>query len=114
MRLRVRLASCSSGSRSKSPMRATNARPCRARLLAYTVEPVAKRVLVRMLRDDDADAGALKAQLDVLAHAREVGEWDDAQDAAKQLVGWIVHEARPAPPPAEGERVDAEAVEQQA
>jgi DNA primase len=85
-----------------------------ARLLAYTVEPVAKRVLVRMLRDDDANAGALKAQLDVLAHAREVGEWDDAQDAAKQLVGWIVHEARPAPPPAEGERVDAEAVEQQA
>ena len=85
-----------------------------ARLLAYTVEPVAKRVLVRMLRADDANAGTVKAQLDVLAHAREVGEWDDAQDAAKQLVGWIVHEARPAPPSAEGERVDAEAVEQQA
>lgn len=82
------------------------------RLVAYTVEPVAKRLLVRMLRDDDDSAGAVKAQLDVLAHAREVGEWDDAQDAAKQLVGWIVHEARPAPASAEGERVDAEVVEQ--
>ncbi len=81
-----------------------------ARLVAYTVEPVAKRLLVRMLRDDADDAGAVKGQLDVLAHAREVGEWDDAQNAAKQLVGWIVHEARPAPAPAEGDRVDAEVV----
>jgi DNA primase len=83
-----------------------------ARLIAYTVEPVAKRLLVRMLRDDDEDAGAVKAQLDVLAHAREVGEWDDAQTAAKQLVGWIVHESRPAPASAEGDAVEPEVVEQ--
>ncbi len=83
-----------------------------ARLIAYTVEPVAKRLLARMLRDDDADASAVKAQVDVLAHAREIGEWDDARDAARQLVGWIVHEARPAPASAEGVLVDAEVVEQ--
>jgi DNA primase len=83
-----------------------------ARLVAYTVEPVAKRLLVRMLRDDDEHAGAVRVLLDNLAHAREIGEWDDAQSAAKQLVGWIVHEAQPAPASAEGVRVDAEVVEQ--
>ena len=67
-----------------------------------------------MLRDDDANAGAVKAQLDVLADASRSGSGTTPQDAAKQLVVWIVHEARPAPPSAEGERVDVEAVEQQA
>ncbi len=96
----------------EEPREDTEPETQRARLLAYTVEPVAKRLLVRMLRDDDEDAVAVKTQLDVLAHAREVGEWDDAQTAAKQLVGWIVHESRPAPASAEGDTVAHEVVEQ--
>jgi hypothetical protein len=30
----------------------------------------------------------------VLAHAREVGEWDDARNSATRLVGWVIDEAR--------------------
>ena len=67
-----------------------------ARLIAHTVEPVAKRMLARMLRDDDERATTVKAELDVLAHAREVGDWVRAQAVAEQLVGWIVHETQPA------------------
>jgi DNA primase len=84
-----------------------------ARLVSYTVEPVAKRMLVKLLRDDDDRAIAVKTQLDVLAHAREVGEWERAQAAAKQLVGWIVHEAQPAPEPSSSEWVEKR-VEQEA
>ena len=84
-----------------------------ARLVSYTVEPVAKRMLVKLLRDDDDRAIAVKTQLDVLAHAREVGEWERAQGAAKQLVGWIVHEAQPAPEPSSSEWVEKR-VEQEA
>ena len=80
-----------------------------ARLMVHTVEPVAKRMLARALRDDDGDrAGAVKAPLDVLAHAREIGDWVRAQEAAAELVGLIVHEAQPAP-----ERVELVPVEQQ-
>jgi DNA primase len=67
-----------------------------ARLISHTVEPVAKRMLAQMLRDDDARATTVKTELDVLAHAREVGDWVRAQAAAEQLVGWIVHETQPA------------------
>ena len=80
-----------------------------ARLITHTVEPVAKRLLARLLREGDDRAIAVKAELDILAHAREVGEWNDAQLAAKQLLGWIVHEAQPAPANAEGADVGAEA-----
>jgi DNA primase len=66
----------------------------RARLLVYTVEPVAKRMLARMLRDGDERASTVKIQLDAVAHGREVGDWQSAQDAATQLVGWVVTEAR--------------------
>jgi hypothetical protein len=33
-------------------------------------------------------------QLDIVAHGREVGDWSRAQEAAMQLVGWVVTEAR--------------------
>jgi DNA primase len=69
----------------------------RARLLVHTAEPVAKRLLARYLRDDDERASIVKAQLDVLAHAREVGDWSHAQAAAEQLVGWVIEDARTAP-----------------
>jgi DNA primase len=84
-----------------------------ARLIAHTVEPVAKRMLMRMLRDDDDRATTVKAELDVLAHAREVGDWTRAQSAAEQLVGWIVHEAQPASDAPTSEWVE-QRVEQQA
>jgi DNA primase len=85
----------------------------RARLVVNTVEPVAKRMLVRLLREDDQRATTVKATLDVLAHSREVGDWPRAQAAAEQLVGWIVHEARPAPEHSSSEWVENR-VEQQA
>jgi DNA primase len=84
-----------------------------ARLLVHTVEPVAKRMLMRLLRDDDERATTVKTELDVLAHAREVGDWARAQAAAEQLVGWIVHEAQPAPEVTASEWVERR-VEQQA
>ena len=66
----------------------------RARLIVNTVDPVAKRMLARMLRDGDERASAVKMQLDIVAHGREVGDWSRAQEAATQLVGWVVTEAR--------------------
>jgi DNA primase len=84
-----------------------------ARLIVHTVEPVAKRMLARLLRDDDTRSATVKAELDVLAHAREVGDWARAQAAAEQLVGWIVHEAQPAPEQPSSEWVEKR-VEQQA
>ena len=84
-----------------------------ARLIVHTVEPVAKRMLARLLRDDDTRSATVKAELDVLAHAREVGDWARAQAAAEQLVGWIVHAAQPAPEQPSSEWVEKR-VEQQA
>ena len=66
----------------------------RARLIVNTVDPVAKRMLARMLRDGDERASTVKMQLDIVAHGREVGDWSRAQEAAMQLVGWVVTEAR--------------------
>ncbi|MCJ7671323.1 MAG: DNA primase [Acidimicrobiia bacterium] len=66
----------------------------RGRLMVNTVEPVAKRMLARMLRDGDDRASTVKIQLDAVAHGREVGDWPRALDAATQLVGWVVAEAR--------------------
>lgn len=65
-----------------------------ARLVATASEPVAKRLLAQMLATDDDRQTALKRDLDELAHAREVGDWANAQAAAMRLVGWIVHEPK--------------------
>jgi DNA primase len=65
-----------------------------ARLVATASEPVAKRLLAQMLADDDDRQTALKHDLDELAHAREVGDWNDAREAGMRLVGWIVHESK--------------------
>jgi len=92
----------------------------RARLIVNTVDPVAKRMLARMLRDGDERASTVKMQLDVVAHGREVGDWSRAQEAATQLVGWVVTEARQSArdvdgepnvegPPGENARVEQEA-----
>jgi DNA primase len=91
----------------------------RARLIVNTVVPVAKRMLARMMRDGDERASTVNRELDIVAHAREVGEWERAQEAAKQLVGWVVAEARSRgadpgePTPAETQRGEVR-VEQEA
>ena len=69
-----------------------------ARLMVNTVWPVAQVMLARLLRDDDERASAVKRDLDVLAHEREMGDWDNARDAATRLIGWIVDEARASAP----------------
>lgn len=85
----------------------------RARLMVNTVEPVAKRMLARMLRDGDERASTVKLQLDAVAHDREVGDWPGAQESASQLVGWVVTEARRvAAAPAESAGSGAAPVEQ--
>ena len=66
----------------------------RARLMVNTVWPVAQQMLTRLLASDDEHAFEVKTTLDALAHAREVGEWDDAQSSAERLVGWVIEEAR--------------------
>jgi DNA primase len=74
----------------------------RGRLVVNTVEPVAKRMLARMLREGDDRASTVKMQLDTVAHCREVGDWPSAQEAAIQLVGWVVTEARRSAPNVQG------------
>jgi DNA primase len=65
-----------------------------ARLLVINVEPVAQRLYVSMMREGDERAGDVKRALDDLAHEREIGEWERAQEPANRLLGWVVHEAR--------------------
>lgn len=62
----------------------------RARLMINTVEPAAQRVLTAMLRDGDERGSEVKAHLSVMAHHREVGDWEAARRDAEQLVGWTV------------------------
>ncbi len=65
----------------------------RARLMVNMVVPAAERVLKSMLETDDERASEVKALLDLAVHNRETGEWDAAQQAARQLVGWLVDRA---------------------
>ncbi len=66
----------------------------RARLIVNMVSPAAERLLKSMVERDDPRASDVKTLLDVVAHNRETGEWDDAQQAARQLVGWLVDRAQ--------------------
>lgn len=86
----------------------------RARLIVNTVEPVAKQMLARMLRDGDERASTVKMQLDAVVHGREVGDWSRAQEAATQLVGWVITEARQSTQNAEGAPGENTRVEQEA
>jgi hypothetical protein len=45
----------------------------------------------------DEHATGMKHDLDDLAHAREVGEWQRAEDAARRLLQWIVPADRVSP-----------------
>ncbi|HUF83290.1 MAG TPA: DNA primase [Acidimicrobiia bacterium] len=66
----------------------------RARLMVNMVMPAAERLLESMLERDDQRASEMKSLLDLAAHNRETGEWDEAQQAARQLVAWLVDQAQ--------------------
>lgn len=68
-----------------------------ARLFVYMTEPAGERLLNSMLEQSDERASEVKVLLDRLAHGRGVGEWESAQEAAKQLVELLVDEARDVP-----------------
>jgi DNA primase len=59
-----------------------------ARLLVNAVEPVAHRVLAEQPDADTRDA--MRRDLDELAHEREMGEWQGAEETARRLLQWIV------------------------
>jgi len=73
----------------------------RARLMVNMVMPAAERLLKSMLERDDDRASEMKSLLDLAAHSRETGEWDAAQQSARQLVGWLVERAPQEPAPQE-------------
>jgi hypothetical protein len=63
----------------------------RARLLVNMATPAGDRLLASLLESgDDERASQVKSLLDRVAHERDAGEWEAAQQAAKQLVGWLV------------------------
>ncbi|MGH9032429.1 MAG: DNA primase [Acidimicrobiia bacterium] len=62
----------------------------RARLLVNMATPAGDRMLASLIEGGDERASEVKSLLDGVAHERDAGEWDSAQQAAKQLVGWIV------------------------
>ncbi len=62
----------------------------RARLLVNMATPAGDRMLASLIEGGDERASEVKSLLDRVAHERDAGEWDSAQQAAKQLVGWIV------------------------
>ena len=61
------------------------------------VTPAAERQLKSLVEASDERASEVKTLLDRVAHERDAGEWDAAQEAAMQLVGWLVDRARDAP-----------------
>jgi DNA primase len=69
----------------------------RTRLLVHAVEPVATRALADRLAAGDEHATGMKHDLDELAHAREIGEWERAEEAARRLLQWIVAADRVSP-----------------
>ena len=65
-----------------------------ARLLANSVEPVAKRVLASLVRADDPRANNLKMLLDALTDSRAAGDWEAVRQNGMQLLGWIAEGTR--------------------
>ena len=65
----------------------------RTRLMVNMVVAAGQRLLKSMVEDDDKRSSELKSLLDPTVHHRETGEWDAAQQAARQLVVWLVDRA---------------------
>jgi hypothetical protein len=53
------------------------------------VEASSKRLLASMLKTDDPRSASVKTMLDALVNARASEHWNDAENAAAQLVTWI-------------------------
>ena len=80
---------CSSASRWRNRSTSNEPENVARRLMANTIGPAARRVLAGMLRAGDDRAHSLKLLLDVLAHARESGDWEAVQEDAFELLGWL-------------------------
>jgi hypothetical protein len=59
------------------------------RVVVNLVEASSRRVLASMVRDGDARSVQVKPLLDALVTARQSEHWNAAEEAARQLVGWI-------------------------
>lgn len=62
----------------------------RARLLANTIEASVDRRMTQLLADDDERSAQLSALRDALRVARMDGDWPVAEEAAEQLLPWLV------------------------
>jgi len=82
----------------EEPSVGEDAEAVRALLMVRTVEPAARRVLARLLEDGDERTMQATPLLSELVHARENSEWERAQEAARQLVGWLAETEGPAAP----------------
>lgn len=70
----------------------------RARLLVNMVTPAGERARRELVEAGDERASEVSALLDGVVHQRDAGEWDAAQEAAMQLVGWLVDRVEHARP----------------
>ncbi len=59
------------------------------RVVVNLVEASSKRLLTSMLKRDDPRSVSVKGMLDALVNARASEHWNDAENAAAQLVTWI-------------------------
>jgi hypothetical protein len=59
------------------------------RVVVNLVEASSQRLLASMLKRDDPRSVEVKTTLDALANARASEHWNDAENAASQLVTWI-------------------------
>ncbi len=64
----------------------------RARLLVRAVVPVAQQIAAALTAVDDARASELMAEIDRVTGAESAGDWDDAQNHARRLLGWSTDE----------------------
>jgi DNA primase len=62
----------------------------RARLLVNIATPAGERARRELIEAGDERASEVSGLLDGVVHERDAGEWDAAQAAAMQLVGWLV------------------------
>jgi len=82
----------------EEPIASDEPETLRAHLMANTIGPAVQQILVAMLRGGDDRATSVKLQLDALAHAREMGDWEAVQERAFELLGWLGEGTRRAGP----------------
>lgn len=65
----------------------------RTRLMINTVVPAAKRVQAELVRARDVRATEVKHLIDAAENPHNIGDWDAARGAVRELLGWIVPRA---------------------